>query len=315
MIAVIIVAVTFLFYFGSKIGDLIPSKTLKNLEDVYTKVIGQKCEKPLVYSLGSIDSRFGLTESEVLEVLREVELVWESSLDKDLFVYEKDSADGIKVSFIFDERQAEIFASRSSGNDLEQKWQTYKELGVIYNNLASKYKEALVGYHEKVSDYEEVLDNFNKKTKAWNRKLGSKSEFESLKNEEVQIKKLFNDIEEERNALNGTSAKLTDLGNQIDVLYKQFDLETDIHNDQYSGGGIEKSGDYGNYEINVYQFLSRPGLRLTLAHEMGHALGIKHTENSSSIMYYLLEDQDTLDFKLSTEDIRALKDVCRIADQ
>jgi hypothetical protein len=38
-------------------------------------------------------------------------------------------------------------------------------------------------------------------------------------------------------------------------------------------------------EIRVFGYKNKAGLRITLAHEFGHALGLPHSENKSSLMY------------------------------
>ena len=70
-------------------------------------------------------------------------------------------------------------------------------------------------------------------------------------------------------------------------------------------------GDYvskdGKQTITIYQFDDENRLVRVLAHEFGHALGLKHNDNPKAIMYRLMQS-DSLN--LAPDDIAALKERC-----
>lgn len=70
----------------------------------------------------------------------------------------------------------------------------------------------------------------------------------------------------------------------------------------------------GNYEngadgknINVYRFKDAAELTRILAHEFGHALGLNHTDNPKSIMYWLIDGNDKI---LTADDFLKLDRLC-----
>jgi predicted Zn-dependent protease len=70
--------------------------------------------------------------------------------------------------------------------------------------------------------------------------------------------------------------------------------------------GRYKKTDYRK-SITIYHFNDRDMLTRVLAHELGHALGLKHNNNQRAIMYHLNQFKTV---ELAPEDIAALKEHC-----
>lgn len=62
--------------------------------------------------------------------------------------------------------------------------------------------------------------------------------------------------------------------------------------------------------VNIYQFEDIDNLRLLLAHEFGHVLGLSHARNPISIMYHRMRLQNDKILKLTSEDLRAIQKRC-----
>jgi hypothetical protein len=63
----------------------------------------------------------------------------------------------------------------------------------------------------------------------------------------------------------------------------------------------------GKEWIDIFQFESKAGLRVILAHELGHALGMKHNANPSSIMSPLIHTDRLI---LTEEDEVGVNAIC-----
>ena len=59
-------------------------------------------------------------------------------------------------------------------------------------------------------------------------------------------------------------------------------------------------------KIEIYQFDGRDDLRLTIAHELGHALGLAHHNDPEALMYPVLGEQDLQHFRLRAADLQLL---------
>jgi predicted Zn-dependent protease len=89
----------------------------------------------------------------------------------------------------------------------------------------------------------------------------------------------------------------------LDIV-KSHDTGKRLGSEFYGGDYVSKDG---KQTITIYQFDDENRLVRVLAHEFGHALGLKHNDNPKAIMYRLMQS-DSLN--LAPDDIAALKERC-----
>jgi len=296
--------------FDSKISNHFGKKRLYELAEIsFRNFARSSCAKPLAYRIGSIDPRFNISEEKLSLLLKESENIWENQTGHNLFVYEPENIDAVSVNLIFDERQEDLISEKTSRNELEKKWGSYETLTITYDKLISDYEKKRDAYDVKVNSYNSALDSYNRKTDEFNRSGGSKSEYNTLLKEKEKIDSLFAQLDKEQKDIINTSNKLRELGEVLNRLYEDFSQETDRHNESLDGSSVEV-GVYDYYQINIYQYETIDDLRITLAHEMGHSLGLDHVEAKGSIMYYLHPESSSEKPLLSSDDLTELNEVC-----
>lgn len=269
------------------------------------------CDKPLEYSLGNIDPRFNISKEDLLKTATQAEKVWEDPYGKNLFEYNPESS--FKVNLIFDSRQEQTLASKKLEEQLNQLESSHDSIMQEYNSLSTTYKKRIDAYNASVSEYKDDLKKYNSEVDYWNERGGAPPDtYEDLKKQKKELDKRFSDLEKERIAINNLAGKANNLAQQSNEIADTYNQNLNTYKNRFGESVQFDKGVYNGQEIDIYQFYETGDLRLTLAHELGHALGIGHLENSKSVMYYLMGDQDMDHPEASSEDISALKNICQV---
>lgn len=258
------------------------------------------------YSIGTIDPRHEITKTEVLKALKEAERMWEKPARRNLFEYSKTSPFKINILYgplsLHEEKRREARATV----DLYHLELT----GAIrrLENFTNELREQSQHIQQVQRRFIRERDAYEQRVKTWNegREPFTQKEYEALRKQREQI-------EAERHSIN----RLTDQFNQrrlgSDKLRAEVRRKEEIYervrlsyNREYGSARSMDQGVYYGTGIDVYYFANLDELRTTLAHELGHALGIGHTDAEGSLMYPLINDINRkLDF-VTDVDLRHL---------
>jgi len=271
------------------------------------------CSEPLTYRIGSIDSRYNITREELKEVIREVENIWESQMGTDLFNYRENG--NISVHLIYSEKQKLTEEEQKFSNRIESKGEQIESIKNEYERLKDTYSQQKKELQSMISHYEEVVRNYKSYIESIQRSGGiprsKKMEVESRQREikalESEIKDKEQTVESHRQRVNRHSEELNELIAQQNHLITDYNRRF-AQSERFNQGNYIKMGD--QERINILQFANRGKLKAVLAHEFGHAMGIKHVENPRSIMHELMQKQNIYNLSLTQEDIQALNEIC-----
>lgn len=272
--------------------------------------INLPCAKPLEYAIGTVDPRFNLSVNDFLAEAQDAEKIWEAQSGKDLFEYNPNA--DFKINLIFDSRQIQSNEADKLAQDLDQLEVSHKKITDQYENFSETYEQKMVKYKKNAANYEKKVKEYNEAVEDWNESAKtSEEEFNELKEKKEELGGLYKKLEKERLEVNKLAGKTNALATKEKSVVDDYNANVETYKNKYGGGREFEKGVYDGKEINLYQFKEKSDLRMTLIHELGHALGIGHLEDSKSIMYYLLSDQDMENPIFSAEDLGALKDVCK----
>ncbi|MCR4328012.1 MAG: matrixin family metalloprotease, partial [Patescibacteria group bacterium] len=292
----------FVFAFQQPIKDLLTPYFLYN-----------PCEKPITYTLGSFDDRFGLSREAFLSAIEEAEAVWEEPIGKELFIYEESGK--LKVNLIYDYRQQATNKLESLGIVVKEDRASYDELKAKYEALSREYTRAKADYDARVALFTEKKDSYDQEVQYWNKKGGApKKEYEQLQEEKTalqaelaEIQKLEVDLHEDVENINSLVVVLNRLVISLNLSVEKYNEIGASRGEEFTEGDYQEIG--GKQEINIYEFSNRDKLVRVLAHEFGHALGLQHVEDPQSIMYRL---NTSTNEKLTDDDLKELKARCGI---
>lgn len=271
------------------------------------------CGQPLTYRIEHIDNRYKIDETSVIKVMKKVNKAWSDAVGKKLLEYSKTGELGIHL--IYSDEQQEFDSERQLMQRIENEKRQYQELKVKYEELTSQYGKELGDYKKNLADYNQKLHAYNTQVANWNSKGGvPKDKKQDLGDAKKQLDQLKTDLDRQRRAINQLGEKVHRYSNRLNSQAEQQNALVFHYNQRFNK---QKEFDQGNYvkagkqkNIYVYQFDDVKNLTMVLAHEVGHALGLNHVQNPTSIMYYLMDQQNEDKLQLTKEDIRAIKQQC-----
>jgi hypothetical protein len=269
------------------------------------------CSQPKTFAIGSIDPRFNINKEELVELSKQAADIWNKVAGKTILQYDNNSS--FKINLIFDQRQSQTLAKENLEKKLKSLALNNDELTKQYAKLHSNYQQQINQYKKKLKKYKNRLDDYNQEVSYWNDKGGApKDEYKKLKKEKEDLQDEYAELEKKRKKVNQLSEKTNLLVTQENQLVKQYNNQWTTYKSEFGVSKEFEKGVFNTKEINIYQFQKKSDLLLTLAHELGHYLGMQHVQNSQSIMYYLLSNQN-LDNPLPTvQDKEELKKVCNL---
>jgi len=284
----------------------------KNFQNIFFPIV--PCAKPIPYKLGTFDYKFNISQAYFLEALKEAEAIWEKPSGKDLFPYqaEKDS-NILKINLIYDYRQ-------EATSKLAELGIVVKDTEASYNSLKTKFENLKQEYSVKKEIFEKALADFNARNKYyekqvvfWNAKGGApQKEYNELGQTRLLLERETKELQNMQNVLNNMVVEINSMVVVLNRMANNLNINVDTYNTiGASRGESFEEGVYHRDEngegIDIYEFSNKTKLVRVLAHELGHALGIEHVEDSKAIMYRLNQANA---LALTQADIDALNVIC-----
>ena len=271
------------------------------------------CKTTISYTIGTFDTRFGLSKADFLSAIKSAEDIWEKPVGKELFEY-KDKGN-LKINLIYDVRQESTQKLQTIGSAVENTRSYYDSLKLQYESLSRSYEKEKLAFETRVSNFEARKSEYEADVSRANRRGGANKEtYASLNAEKDYLSQESTELNAIQNNLNSKVSELNSLVKNLNDLAVSLNLNVKKYNTV--GGSLGDEFDEGLYrtsptgqEIDIYQFENKTKLIRVLAHELGHALGLDHIEDPKAIMYRL---NNGINETLTQSDIVLVKKHCGI---
>lgn len=270
------------------------------------------CTRPVTYRIGTVDEKFGYSREKYVQVIEQAAAIWETGGARELFAYDQEKGE-VEINLIYDYRQEAIDKLRSIGISIDGDQATYDSLRAKYDALQVDFQRRKSALNTQVQSFQQQQDAYNATVQQWNAKGGApKAEFERLEREKASLYAARGQLQAEQEKLNSMVDSINAMATTLNKLAHSLNIQVDHYNTVGASTGEEfEEGvyefKYGKAKIDIFEFSDQGELRRVLAHELGHALGLEHVEDSEALMYRLNQSsRDTL----TPDDLRELERVC-----
>lgn len=264
------------------------------------------CKVTMGYKIGRFDTQFGISKIKFIEEIDAASSLWGEQVEKNLFKY--DEKGPLTLNLIYDERQAQTEDIKNLAIEIENTKNTAEALKKTFEQEKIIYVGDGEQLMKESEDLKTKYEIYSDKVKMYNSQGGAPyPEYERMNQELETLKQTSKNLTIRRDALivymgeiNAKVTRYNELVSYINTLIKRSNT---LGAKRFTEGRFSPSTN----TIDIYQYNDTVKLRRVIAHELGHVLGINHTETLSSIMYAVNTGTST---SLSTEDVRALHEVC-----
>lgn len=262
-------------------------------------------KKPLYYRIAEVDPRFNLTTQQLLELTQQAAKIWEQETGQQHFIYDPQAE--FSINLVYDERQQHSSNRIQGLNQLKQQQKQWENQNQQLQQIKDEVQRTTALIASKQSQLTAQFQQYNMEVQRFNQQRSSSKDMAEQFNQrqhalELQSAALQREIQQHNQKtqqLNQEIIRLNQNNQQLVASANQFN--------QVFQPRLFHKGLFNGRQITVYEFSSLDDLRMTLAHEFGHALGLPHTDDPSSLMYPVIQKQNIQKFSLTDSDRELVK--------
>ena len=256
------------------------------------------------YKIGQVDPRFGLTIQDVQTLAVEATQIWQQAEQKQYFVYDPNAQ--LSINLIYDERQSESNLRQKQLTAIEQQQKTWQQRHIKIEQLNQQISELEKQLKFKRDTLNQAVMQYNQQVQQLNARGGATTEQRFLlEDQKLLLNRQKQQLETQIQTHNQNIAQLHADINDLNEINASISDQVSEFNTRFSGRQFDK-GSFDGRHIRIYEFISQDDLRLTLAHEFGHVLGLAHHDDPKGLMYPIMQKQNQQNFQLSPADLKLL---------
>jgi CHASE3 domain sensor protein len=275
-----------------------------------------------------------ISEQQLRTIIDEIEHTFESQLNMNIFDY---SLNGKPIDILFETPSKLEEKIQKKMEKLNSKLEKIEELKIQFpkmkeelNSSQNSYNEQISILNKKVEELNEYVRNINKKANLSKDEYSKAQNYINIEKSKIDIeskkqKNLHRDLIKQFNSYNQKIFSFNNLvndsnriSNEIESMNrnvkkikgKTFGEENITIKTYYKDGKLvkEKTNSISMNKIEIYGFDNLKQLKVVLAHEIAHLVGIPHIEAKNALMNPILPKTQEEKLVLTAEDILNFKE-------
>ena len=240
-----------------------------------------------------MDSQFGLSRADVLRAVQAAVTLWEDATGADLFIH--DEASGFPIAFVYDGRQATArerarlrSEHRARRNRIDEQQQELEARTRRIIDAQESQRQRLAEYNELAASHNAVIQRWNLATSIPEPILNQLTAAEDrlmleearLAEEGRKLEAAGDSLSEDAGRFRSTVEEHDRMGQALERVFAASPVLAARYLQLLTPDGRPLPG----REIQIFQFDSPSHLQLVMAHELGHAMGLKHPDDTVALM-------------------------------
>ncbi|WP_034604976.1 matrixin family metalloprotease [Acinetobacter sp. NBRC 100985] len=282
---------------------LSPSALAKVSSSSTSPQIRYSTENPLRYRIEELDPRLNLNKQQVIELSQQAAAIWSKDTGQNYFVYDPSAT--FVINLVFDQRQIRSIKRAENLHQLEKQQQIWLDQNQQLQILKQQLRYADTQLELQKTEYQAQAKSYQTAIEQLNAAHSKKTLAKKFQKQQHALESQSQLLQARIYDYNLKVQQLQKQSEKSNQLRQQLVQSVDEFNQTFKPQVLHK-GQFDGKQIFIYEFSSLDDLRLTLAHEFGHALGLKHTQDPKSLMYPRIKEQDAKDFQLTNTDLKLL---------